>query len=98
MGAKNHKYDKFRDRPNFHRDVRINLLTYHGITLSHKEWSVALGYGHDTIRDRIVNLGWNETKAIEKGVFTHSLYQHQIETLGKTFYNNKVAFYLDMGL
>lgn len=180
MGKRNNKYDKFRDRPNFKRDIRllrqklynaidrcynennihdycgrvkvcdewlndnssfivwglengykeglyldridpygdycpdncrfvdlltsqknkreINLLTYRGITLSHEEWSDALGYGHDTIRQRIVDYGYDETQAIEKGVHTHNLYQHQIETLGKTFYNNKVAFYLDMGL
>lgn len=76
----------------------INLLTYHNITLSHNEWSNALGYGHDTIRQRIIDYGYSETTAIEKGVHAHSLYPHQIETLGKTFYNNKVAYYLDMGL
>lgn len=108
MGIKNHKYDKFRDRPENCRFVdllpsqknkrEINLLTYNGITLSHNEWSDALCYGHDTIRQRIVNYGYNETQAIEKGVHTHSLYPHQIETLGKTYYYNKVAYYLDMGL
>lgn len=76
----------------------VNLLTYHGITLSHEEWSSALCYGHDTIRQRITDYNYSEKKAIEKGVHTHNLYPHQIEILGKTFYNNKVAYYLDMGL
>lgn len=78
--------------------IKYNPLTYDGITLSHREWSVALGYGHDTVRDRIVNCNYSEKDAIEKGVHTHSLYQHQIDILGSTYYNNKVAYYLDMGL
>lgn len=76
----------------------VNFLTYKNITLSHEEWCNALGYGHDTIRNRIVNLGFDEQKAIEKGVHNYSLYPHQIETLGKTYYYNRVAYYMDMGL